>query len=73
MPDLSGWDVARSLHNRSDSPPVILVTGRGIQLDDQLLTESGVTGVIAKPFTVEDVLDTVERILQAHRLDRRAA
>jgi CheY-like chemotaxis protein len=67
MPDLSGWDVARTLAAQDDGPPVILVTGWGIQLDDQTLAESGVSAVVAKPFTIEDVLGTVERV------SRRAA
>lgn len=61
MPEMSGWDVASAVRGRPDAPPVVLVTGWGIQLDDQLLAESGVTDVIAKPFTLEDVLEVVRR------------
>ena len=35
--------------------------GWGIQLDDRILAESAVTDVIAKPFTLEDVLAVVRR------------
>ncbi len=61
MPDMSGWDVARAIGERADAPPVVLVTGWGIQLDDTLLAASGVSDVIAKPFTVEEVLAVVDR------------
>jgi len=61
MPEMSGWEVASAVRGRPDAPPVVLVTGWGIQLDDQLLAESGVTDVIAKPFTLEDVLAVVRR------------
>ncbi len=61
MPEMSGWDVARAVRERPDGPPVVLVTGWGIQLDDQLLAESGVSDVIAKPFTLEDVLEVARR------------
>lgn len=73
MPDVSGWEVASELRSWEKAPPVVLVTGWGIQLDDQLLVESGVKGVIAKPFTVEEVLDTVERVARLDRPDRSAA
>jgi len=43
---------------------VILVTGWGIQLEDRILAESGVAAVVAKPFTIEEVLATVERVLR---------
>jgi signal transduction histidine kinase/CheY-like chemotaxis protein len=68
MPDMSGWDVARAVGGIEDPPPVVLVTGWGIQLDDQLLAASGVCDVIAKPFTIEDVLAVVGRAAR-----RRAA
>ncbi len=64
MPDLSGWDVARAISSRADPPPVILVTGWGIQLDDRMLIESGVSAVVAKPFTIEEILEAVERVLR---------
>ena len=64
MPDLSGWDVAREIAARETPPPVILVTGWGIQLEDRLLSESGVAAVVAKPFTIEEVLSAVERVLR---------
>ena len=64
MPDLSGWDVARAVSGRTDPPPVILVTGWGIQLEDGILAESGVSAVIAKPFTIEEVLGAVERVMR---------
>jgi CheY-like chemotaxis protein len=64
MPDLSGWEVARVVAGRPDPPPVILVTGWGIQLEDGILAESGVAAVIAKPFTIEEVLGAVERVMR---------
>jgi signal transduction histidine kinase/ActR/RegA family two-component response regulator len=68
MPDMSGWDVARAVGEVPDPPPVVLVTGWGIQLDDELLAASGVRDVIAKPFTIEDVLTVARRATE-----RRAA
>ena len=64
MPDLSGWDVARAVAARPDPPPVILVTGWGIQLDDRLLAESSVAAVVAKPFTIEEVVAAVDRVVR---------
>ena len=61
MPDMSGWDVARAVQALPAAPPVVLVTGWGIQLDDQLLAASGVCEVIAKPFSIEDVLAVAVR------------
>jgi len=62
MPEISGWDVARAVAESPTPPPVILVTGWGIQLDDRTLAASRVAAVVAKPFTLEDVLGAVERV-----------
>jgi CheY-like chemotaxis protein len=64
MPEMSGWEVARAVSERPSPPPVILVTGWGIQLDDRTLAASGVAAVVAKPFTVEEVLGAVERVVR---------
>ena len=61
MPDMSGWDVARAIGDLDDPPPVVLVTGWGIQLEDAMLAASGVVEVIAKPFTLEEVLAVAGR------------
>jgi len=57
----TGLDILRELR---ETCPVILVTGWGIQLEDRILVESGVSAVVAKPFTIEEVLATVERVLR---------
>ena len=64
MPEMSGWEVARAVSERPSPPPVILVTGWGIQLDDRTLAASRVAAVVAKPFTVEEVLGAVERVVK---------
>jgi CheY-like chemotaxis protein len=67
MPDMSGWDVARAVGGRPSPPPVVLVTGWGIQLDDEILRASGVCDVIAKPFTIDEVLTVAARATAASR------
>ena len=55
MPDLSGWDVAAQARALHPDLPVILVTGWRHQIDQERLQASGVAGVVAKPFRMEDI------------------
>ena len=68
MPEVSGWEVARTVKKKNPRVPVILVTGWGHQLDSQRLVESGVDLVVAKPFQMERVLSALANALALCRL-----
>jgi CheY-like chemotaxis protein len=69
MPVMSGWDVAAKARGLHPGLPVILVTGWGHQLDPDRVRASGVAGVVAKPYRIEDirkaVADTLAGALQS--------
>jgi CheY-like chemotaxis protein len=45
--------------------PVVLVTGWGHQLDPARVRESGVVGVVAKPYRIADIRRAVTQALAA--------
>jgi len=59
MPEMSGWEVSRLIKDRDSRVPVALITGWGVQIDDEKMKESGADLVLNKPFRLEDVLDLV--------------
>lgn len=71
MPGLTGWDLALHCRHQHSETPVILVTGWGLEVDDQRIAETGVFGVVAKPFEMRAVLDVVSRAIS--RPGQRAA
>jgi signal transduction histidine kinase/ActR/RegA family two-component response regulator len=73
MPEMSGWELARHCRDLYPELPVILCTGWGVELDEGLVEDTGVRAVIAKPFSVVEVLSTVSRILEESPPVRRAA
>jgi signal transduction histidine kinase/CheY-like chemotaxis protein len=73
MPEMSGWEVARHCRDLYPGLPVVLVTGWGVELDANMVVETGVRGVITKPFAVLDVLRTVDRVLRSDAEERREA
>ncbi|HEY7676756.1 MAG TPA: GAF domain-containing protein, partial [Candidatus Methylomirabilis sp.] len=64
MPDVSGWDVAAQARALHPDLPVILVTGWGHQIDPERLQASGVSGVVAKPYRMEDISHAVAAALK---------
>jgi CheY-like chemotaxis protein len=64
MPDVSGWEVAKAVKEKSPRTPIILITGWGVQLDSEEMSKSGVDGVIAKPFSKESLMGQLARLLE---------
>jgi signal transduction histidine kinase/HAMP domain-containing protein len=59
MPVLSGWELAAQARALHPGLPVVLVTGWGHQLDPDRVRTSGVVGVVAKPYRIEDIRKAV--------------
>ena len=59
MPGMTGWEVARFIKDIDSSVPVALITGWGVQIDDEKMKESGANFILNKPFRLEEVLKLV--------------
>ncbi|MDH3629247.1 MAG: response regulator [Acidobacteriota bacterium] len=70
MPDMTGWDVCRHVHDMRPSLPVVLITGWGSSVTSQETDEAGVAAVIGKPFQVDELLAKTEKILEGRSLRR---
>lgn len=60
MPVLDGWGFARELARRDFRAPVLVMTAA--QDARRWAAEIGADGYLAKPFSLTDLLDTVERL-----------
>jgi DNA-binding response OmpR family regulator len=74
MPVLDGWGVVlEALKDRSDRPPIIMVTvaqtADGVDRANQL----GVTAYVTKPFNVAGLVELVHSIGRPRRRGRRAS
>ena len=67
LPELSGVDVWRALAEQRPQPPVLFMSGYDQTARLQEALADGVAGVLAKPFSREELLVEVERVLGGGR------
>jgi DNA-binding response OmpR family regulator len=62
LPDASGWELLRSgVLAKAGSPPVVVVTAT--TLSPRRLREHGVAGCLPKPFAMETLRSTIDRLM----------
>ena len=70
MPDMDGWEVFHRLRAEASlaSVPVVVVTARAQSIDRVLgLHVARVNDYVSKPFTPQDLVESVERVLAGRR------
>jgi DNA-binding response OmpR family regulator len=68
MPDIDGWDVYQQLKSEEETKdiPVIIITAKAQSIDRVLgLHIAKVDDYISKPFRPQDLIDSIEHVLQA--------
>lgn len=68
LPEMTGIDVLQEMAQESISIPVILMTGYGSELAAIEAFRLGIKDYLIKPFTLDEVLETIERALAEKRL-----
>ncbi len=65
MPQRNGFQVCRDLKGHADyaSIPVVLVTSKGTESDKFWGKQQGADGYVVKPFTGDDLLGTVRKLV----------
>jgi CheY-like chemotaxis protein len=59
MPKLSGWDVGKTIKGINPKIPIAMITGWGVELDREKLSESGIDLIVCKPFNFDQVTHLV--------------
>ncbi|MCP4544982.1 MAG: response regulator transcription factor [bacterium] len=66
MPDMDGHAVLKRIREKysSDMIPIIMVTARNDVLDIGVAMEAGANGFVVKPFNIEDLIRTINGVLE---------
>ena len=68
LPEMTGIDILQELAQQSITIPVVLMTGYGSELSAIEAFRLGAKDYIIKPFTVDEIIETIERALVETRL-----
>jgi len=67
MPDISGWDVTQMCKSLKPGIPVLMISGWGNQINDEMIAQCGLDGVMAKPFEIDKIKTVIQNILAAKK------
>ena len=62
MPEISGWEVAREAKKKNPQTKTVLVTGWGMQAEDELGHHKHVDSIISKPYDLVKLFETLREI-----------
>ncbi len=67
MPKMGGYDACSMIKNDQSTKriPVFMLTGLGFELNKKFAEAVGADGYITKPFTSEQLLDTIGKFLKS--------
>ena len=63
MPEMSGWQVAKSIKDMKPSTPVVLLTGWGAKVDEGQLAASQIDMILSKPVKMEELSSIISTAL----------
>jgi DNA-binding response OmpR family regulator len=67
MPRMGGYPVLEHFRDKPDAPPIIMITANEGSRHKAYAEYLGVVDYIRKPFAMERLLETVNRVLQPQR------
>lgn len=66
LPERDGFEVCRQLREAGDVTPIIMLTGKGSDLDRIYGLDSGADDYLAKPFNHRELVSRIEAVLRRH-------
>jgi len=64
LPELSGFDICKTVRKEGVNTPIILLTAKGEEIDKVLGLEFGADDYITKPFSLRELLARIKAILR---------
>ena len=72
MPVLDGFGVLKAIRERSEHPPIVMLTARGREVDIVNAYRAGADGYVTKPFDVDELARLTAELAASDPADRRA-
>lgn len=69
MPEMTGLELLENLKAKGDNYPLFYLSTGAIDLTEEELKEKGATGLISKPFDLDEILERIKNDLEARNND----
>lgn len=67
MPEMSGWEVAQKIKEHSKNTKIVLVTGWGMQAEEELKNHPYVDQIISKPYELNQLIETIQKLSHTNK------
>jgi len=64
MPKISGWEVGKTIKGVDPKVPIAMITGWGMELNREKMSESGIDLVISKPFNFDQIIQLISEAME---------
>ena len=64
LPNLSGFDICKTVRKKGITTPIILLTAKGDEIDKVLGLELGADDYVTKPFSLRELLARIKAVLR---------
>jgi signal transduction histidine kinase/ActR/RegA family two-component response regulator len=64
MPKISGWEVSKRVKGINPKVPIAMITGWGMEVNREKMSESGIDLVVSKPFDFDQVIQLVSEAME---------
>ncbi|MEK6247654.1 MAG: response regulator, partial [Planctomycetales bacterium] len=75
LPDMNGFELMQKLAEIPNAPPLVLMTGFGYDPKHSIVKarQAGLKEVLYKPFRLDQLLETMERVLDSSSIPQSSA
>jgi DNA-binding response OmpR family regulator len=71
LPDMSGLEICKSLREAGNHTPIVMLTGKGEEVDKVLGLEFGADDYVTKPFGVRELMARLKAVLRRQTLQQK--
>ena len=64
MPKISGWEVSKTIKGINPKVPIAMITGWGMEVNREKMSESGIDLIVSKPFDFDQVIKLVSEAME---------
>ena len=66
LPGINGFDICRQLRSEKVKTPILMLTGKGEEIDKVMGLELGADDYVTKPFSIKELLARIKALLRRH-------